>query len=225
MYLCNYLYFDSNQTDIMEEKTILYGYKMTHDTGFAPNPYHGVLTLATCKPRIRKYTKEGYWISGWTSNEVYDKDYNKHSFTDSNQKLIYLAKVSKVLSFKDYWEKYPLKKQPEKSIIEDGKECFKSCGNVLITKSDDIAFCGDNIYEPDANDTFGFKQHENPHHGEKEKERDISGEHVLVCEEFYYFGVENAIPIEKKGVVHRWKRFPFDKGKEIIDFVKEHYTK
>ncbi|MBQ1654798.1 MAG: hypothetical protein II060_13535, partial [Bacteroidales bacterium] len=25
-------------------KEILYGYKMTHDTGFAPNPYHGVLT-------------------------------------------------------------------------------------------------------------------------------------------------------------------------------------
>ena len=206
----------------MEEKLILYGYKMTHDTGFAPNPYHGVLTLATCKPRIRKYTKEGYWISGWTSNEVYDKDYNKHSFTDRSQKLIYLAKVSKVLGFKDYWEKYPLKRQPEKSM-EDGKGGFKSCGNILLTKSDDISFCGDNIYEPDIKSALGFKQHDNPHHGEKEKERDLSGEHVLVCEKFYYFGVENAIEI-KKHVVHRWKKFSTDEGQKIIDFVTKNYS-
>lgn len=206
----------------MEEKLILYGYKMTHDTGFAPNPYHGVLTLATCKPRIRKYTKEGYWISGWTSNEVYDKDYNKHSFTDSSQKLIYLAKVSKVLGFKDYWEKYPLKRQPKKSM-DDGKGGFKSCGNVLLTKSDDISFCGDNIYEPDTKSNLGYKQHDNPHHGEKEKERDLSGEHVLVCEKFYYFGVENAIEI-KKHVVHRWKKFSTDEGQKIIDFVTNNYS-
>ncbi|MBQ3833052.1 MAG: hypothetical protein II815_07745, partial [Bacteroidales bacterium] len=78
-------------------KEILYGYKMTHDTGFAPNPYHGVLTLATCKPLIRKCAKEGYWISGWTSNEVQGKKQAYH-FTDETQKLIYLAKVSKVIS-------------------------------------------------------------------------------------------------------------------------------
>nr|WP_269667332.1 hypothetical protein [Polaromonas naphthalenivorans] len=27
---------------------------MTHDSGFAPNPFHGTLTLATCKPGIRR---------------------------------------------------------------------------------------------------------------------------------------------------------------------------
>ena len=27
----------------------LFAYKMTHDTGFAPNPFWGYLTLATCK--------------------------------------------------------------------------------------------------------------------------------------------------------------------------------
>ncbi|WP_198140678.1 Nmad2 family putative nucleotide modification protein [Polaromonas naphthalenivorans] len=29
-------------------------YLMTHDSGFAPNPFHGTLTLATCKPGIRR---------------------------------------------------------------------------------------------------------------------------------------------------------------------------
>ena len=210
----------------MEEKTILYGYKMTHDTGFAPNPYHGVLTLATCKPRIRKCAKEGYWISGWTSNEVFDKKYKKHYFTDDSQKLIYLAKVKNVITFDDYWNEnekvYSLKKQPTKSI-KGGKECFKSCANKILTKNEDISFCGDNIYEPDIKSALGFKQHDNPHHGEKEKERDLSGEHVLVCEKFYYFGVENAIEI-KKHVVHRWKKFSIDEGQKIIDFVTKNYS-
>jgi len=208
------------------EGMILYGYKMTHDTGFAPNPYHGVLTLATCKPLIRKWAKEGYWISGWTSNEVFDKEYKKHYFSDDNQKLIYLANVKKVITFDEYWNEeekvYSLKKQPTKSIA-GGKEFFKSCGNILVTKNNDISFCGDNIYEPDAESSFGYKQHDNPYHGEKEKEHDLSGEHVLVCEEFYYFGVKNAIPVNKNDTVHRWKKFSPIDGQKIIDFVTKNY--
>ena len=32
---------------------------MTHDTGFAPNPFFDVLTLATCKPGIRRVSRPG----------------------------------------------------------------------------------------------------------------------------------------------------------------------
>ena len=106
---------------------------MTHDTGFAPNPYYDVLTLATCKPTIRRCAQKGYWISGWASNVVQGKD---KKYTDKAQRLIYLAMVSDVISYKEYWEKYPLKKQPTKSV-EGGKECFKSCGNTIISKKGD----------------------------------------------------------------------------------------
>ncbi|MGE3595803.1 MAG: hypothetical protein AB7N70_09645 [Dehalococcoidia bacterium] len=41
-------------------------YKMTHDTGFAPNPFWGCLTLATCKPGIRQTRGPGDWIAGFT---------------------------------------------------------------------------------------------------------------------------------------------------------------
>ena len=39
----------------MNEITInkLYAYVMTYDTGFAPNSFYGVCTLACCKPKIR----------------------------------------------------------------------------------------------------------------------------------------------------------------------------
>jgi hypothetical protein len=34
----------------------LFSCKMTNDSGFAPNPFFGALTMATCKPGMRKST-------------------------------------------------------------------------------------------------------------------------------------------------------------------------
>ena len=31
----------------------VFSYVVVHDTGFSPNPFHGLLTLACCKPLIR----------------------------------------------------------------------------------------------------------------------------------------------------------------------------
>lgn len=83
----------------MEDEKFLHCYKMVWDTEFAPNPHHGVLTLATCKPRIRKYAEVGDWISGWTAVRVHDKNNKIHPFPDK-EKLIYLAKVTKKSNIK-----------------------------------------------------------------------------------------------------------------------------
>lgn len=207
----------------MKNEKFLYCYKMMHDTGFAPNPYHDVLTLATCKPKIRKNAKKEFWISGWTSNVVYDKDNEKHTFTDDTQKLIYLAKVFDNPKIENYWEQYPQKRQPDQS----GKTTkSKNCKNIL-SKETGIRYFGDNIYEPDANESFGFKQHNNAHHGEQNKIHDLSGERVLVCKEFYYFGVENAIPVKgKTTVVHRCQKLSLDsdEAKNVIEFVTKNYS-
>ena len=37
----------------------LYSYIVAVDSGFAPNPFHGFCTIATCKPRIRKTAEIG----------------------------------------------------------------------------------------------------------------------------------------------------------------------
>lgn len=42
----------------------LYAYTMTSDSGFAPNPFHGFCTLATCKARIRERATTGDWVLG-----------------------------------------------------------------------------------------------------------------------------------------------------------------
>jgi len=40
---------------------------MTHDSGFAPNPLFGCLTLPTCMTEIRRTKKVGDWVAGFAS--------------------------------------------------------------------------------------------------------------------------------------------------------------
>lgn len=204
----------------MENKEVLYCYTMTHDTGFAPNPYHCVLTLATCKPLIRKYAKEGCWIAGWTGVAVH----NKQGIIDRKGagRLIYLAKVSEKLRFEEYWKKYPEKRPVE---ITDKSQSIKTgCGcSTNDNDYNDHCDCGDNIYKPDKNAPLGFTQLNNRYHGEGQKEHDLSGEFVLVCKDFYYFGVENAIEINDVPPIPRWKKFVSEDANKIIRQVTNRY--
>lgn len=95
-------------------KNYLYCYKMTYDTGFAPNPEHNVLTLATCKPSIRRCASPGTWISGCTAIKVHPTEVGEPIVFDENEKLIYLAKISKSIPFAEYWKEYK-EKRPKKS--------------------------------------------------------------------------------------------------------------
>lgn len=42
----------------------LFSYVVARDYGFAPNPFYGWCTLATCKPRIRASAAVGDWVIG-----------------------------------------------------------------------------------------------------------------------------------------------------------------
>lgn len=209
----------------MEKKKYLYCYKMRHDTGFAPNIDYDLLTLATCKPKIRKNAEIGFWISGWTSNIVYDKNNTMCKFTDATQKLIYLARVTNKIRIEDYWKLYK-NKRPQK--IKIGKEkTDNSCGGKKSV-SNYIYNMGDNIYKPIKGRKGKFEQIPNGGgHGPDNIKRDLSGEFVLICTEFYYFGVEHAIKIEveKDFVVPRCKKILLDdkKAQRIIEQVKEKY--
>lgn len=200
----------------------LYCYKMPWDTGFAPNPHYGMLTLATCKPTIRRCAKVGDWISGWAAKIVHDNDGNTHIFKDGGH-LIFLAKISKKVTFGEYWQNYP-QKRPKKIIngkaIVSVKNCSMGCSKIEI-----LFDVGDNIYEP-RNDGE-FIQHENNYHGDGDKIHDLSGKYVLICDEFYYFGVNNAIKIEYDVfpyVVPRCKKIALDKPSDFINYIKEKYV-
>ena len=193
-------------------------YKMTWDTGSAPNPYHDVLTLAICKPGIRKHSQVGDWISGWTGKNVHGKDGKSHFFNE--QKLIYLAKIKEKLTFAEYWERFP-QKRPQIICCNQEPTIKKTCGGISKV-ANAIYNSGDNIYKPIGNGKFQQLENGNGH-DEKDMERDLKGEFVLICEEFYYYGVDNTLDVSKdifNVTVPRWKKMSESDSSKLIDFVR-----
>ncbi len=141
----------------------VYSYKITRDFGFAPNPFHGVLTLATCKPGIRRRAQPGDIIVGCGS-------------AGNNQvgKAIFVSRVSGKLSFDQYWsdERF-LAKRP------------------FFGGSLSRAY-GDNIYHHDENGSWiQERSHHSFQDGSlnaSNLERDTGSDNVLLCSEFVYYG-------------------------------------
>ena len=79
----------------------LYSYKVRYDIGFAPNPFHGVCTLATCKPRIRAGASVGDWVVGVGSVGQ-----------GTLGRLVFGMQVEEKLTFDEYWadERFQTKK-------------------------------------------------------------------------------------------------------------------
>lgn len=69
----------------------VYSYVVTHDYGFAPNPFGGMLTLATCKPKIRAQAAAGDWVMGTGSTSGIGQD-----------RLLFAGCVSEVVSLAEY---------------------------------------------------------------------------------------------------------------------------
>ena len=151
----------------------LFSYKMTHDSGFAPNPFWGVLTVATCKPGFRRSKRVGDWIAGFTSTYLC-KD------RVGQERLVYLVKIDEKMSLADYFRDPRFQCKKPKSVAQKK-----------------IYLAGDNIYEPLCpypTTVSDFKQCRNPNHKEEHKKEDILGENVLLGTEFIYFG-RNALSI------------------------------
>lgn len=158
----------------------LYAYRLTHDTGFAPNPFHGVLTLATCKPGMRRTKKEGQWIAGFSSATL-SQMASRNGVSISRDALIYLARITIRLTLAEYYSdaRFGPKIPPQNRT------------------SNSIACSGDNIYTPDPREERGFSQISQINHSEADIDRDLRGQNVLICEEYYYLGCEGRdVPSE-----------------------------
>lgn len=79
----------------------IFSYVITHDGGFAPNPFGDFLTLATCKPRIREQARSGDIIVGTGS-----------ATTVGNHRMVYAAVIDDVITLEEYGAlpKYSLKR-------------------------------------------------------------------------------------------------------------------
>ena len=72
--------------------TRLHTYVVVTDLGIAPNPFHGVCTLAVCKPVIRRTARVGDWILGTGSKA-----------RGLQGRAVYAMQVAEILDFEAYW--------------------------------------------------------------------------------------------------------------------------
>ena len=70
----------------------LHSYVVARDYGFAPNPFFGICTLATCKPGIRGVAQIGDWVVG-TGSKKHRRE--KH--------IVYAMRVTMAMTFNEYW--------------------------------------------------------------------------------------------------------------------------
>ena len=184
----------------------LYSYVITRDYGFAPNPFHGVCTLATCKPVIRRVATVGDWIIG-TGSAGYGR----------TGQLICAMRVSEAMSFEAYWtDPRFLAKRP------------------ILTGSRMQAF-GDNIYSRDAEGQWKQLDSHHSLPGGVTNQANVSDDtqtdRVLIANEFRYYGTDAPlIPAAFRGdgdaniCTHRGHKKNFAPGlvERFLSWLNEH---
>ncbi len=175
----------------------IYAYIITHDSGYAPNPFHGWCTLACCKPAIRRTARTGDWVVGITSAR-----------RGRPQRLVYAMRVDDVLTFARYWrdERFAAKKpvwapRDQVSVESVGDNCYEPVGRGLPRQV------------PCRHSRWDGK----PDGGSRR--RDLGGKHVLVSRRFSYFGTDAhplpaGIPIP--GIGHRVVNVVTEEGRRIV---------
>jgi len=145
----------------------IFSYVVRYDSGFAPNPFFGYCTLATCKPTIRKSACVGDWIIGTGSAA---KGIRRGGF------IVHAMQVTEVLSTSQYWNDERFEK---KKPILTGSWMHAS---------------GDNIYSPKG--LNGWNQL-NSYHSSQDGSakvdhiaRDTGVQRILVSDRFLYCGAE-----------------------------------
>lgn len=139
-----------------------YIYVVDRDFGFAPNPFHGVCTLATCKPKIRGVAKVNDWVIGMGGGRL-----------KSTGKCVYAMRVMEKITFDQYWLDPRFQ---EKKPVRNGS------GKMLI---------GDNIYRTVHKLWVQSDSHHSNADGTpnvKNLTTDTSRNSVLISTDFYYFG-------------------------------------
>jgi hypothetical protein len=146
--------------------TTIYSYVVRYDSGFAPNPFYGYCTLATCKPYIRQRAQIGDWLIGNGSNS---RSVRRGGY------LVYAMRVTEIMTMDAY-------------SIDARFESKKPIRNGSRKQS-----CGDNIYfrgkHRDAwQQRDSFHSDNDGNINIKHVERDTKVNRVLISDDFVYFG-------------------------------------
>lgn len=150
----------------------LFSYIVARDYGFAPNPFFGYCTLATCKPQIRAKATVGDWIVGTGAKGNYNLAGH----------LVYAMRVEEAFDFNHYWCDHRFRRK--RPVLNGSlKQVY-----------------GDNIYHRRGTQWMQANSHHSLDDGkpnDRNIDRDTSADRVLVSREFLYFGA-GAVLIPKR---------------------------
>ena len=172
----------------------LYSYVVTVDTGFAPNPFHGVCTLACCKPDIRRTAKEGDYVVGLGPRHL-------------GNRVVYAMQVTETLDLNSYWHDERFRnKRPD---IEARRE--KAVGDNIYHRDTAGGW----------QQARSQHSHENGQQDRQLTRIDTNGENVLIGRDFIYWGGDGPpLPYNLEGLIV--KRKHRSKSNEILipDFIE-----
>lgn len=187
----------------------LHSYVVARDYGFAPNPFFGLCTLATCKPKIRSAAAVGDWVMGTGSR------------TRSRQNhIVYAMRVKEAMTFEQYWND-PRFKQKRPNLRGSKKQAF-----------------GDNVYSRGANERWHqIDSHHSLPDGSPNPANikvDTGTNRVLVSDDFVYWGGSGpALPRQFLDFGPRHQSVPAGRGhrnhfppqlvEELIAWIRSHY--
>ncbi len=148
----------------------IFSYVVRYDFGFAPNPFEGYCTVATCKPQIRRAAQPGDWLIGVGSVQ-----------NSLAGKLVYAMRVDEIITFDDYWNDPRF----QRKIPTDRGSVKRAYGdNIYHRDSDGFWLQADSRHSLDAG---------RPNQGHIDV--DTSVDAVLISRHFSYFGGSGpAIP-------------------------------
>ncbi len=142
----------------------LLSYVVARDYGFAPNPFFGYCTLATCKPKIRQHASIGDWVVGTGAKTRY----NLRGY------LIFAMKADEDMDFDSYWsDPRFLCKQP------------------LLNGSLKQLY-GDNVYHQQDGQWIQVDCHHSLDIGQpnpRNVDHDTSVNRLLISQRFVYYGM------------------------------------
>ena len=152
---------------IVDPMAKVYVYVVARDFGFAPNPFHGYCSLATCKPGIRSTARIGNWIIGLGGSRL-----------NATGRCVFAMKVTGKINYNEYWTN---------PIYNDKKAIRNGSKKMLV---------GDNIYFNNNHIWQQAHSHHSKIDGSINNynlNRDTKSSNVLLSNHFYYFG--NKAPI------------------------------
>ena len=141
----------------------LYSYVVARDYGFAPNPFLGICTLATCKPEIRRCADVGDWIVGTGSRK-----------NGAVGRVVYVMRVADVMAFQEYWTRAEYRRK-RPNLRGSRKQAY---GDNIYHRDDDGQWQQENSHHSYAD---GRPNAQNIGH-------DTRVDRVLVGHEFAYWG-------------------------------------